>query len=247
MTYIDLINHFWRTRQTTDFTATEVDFYFTLLNECNLRGWENPFECSNKKISAVMDISEKSLISVRNRLKQKGMIDFEAGQRRKKSPVYTILNCNKVSKEVSKRVSYKVSKEVSKRVSKRVSLNKENREEENRDKRIDICVNEKLGNELTPNISFETPSRSPNFLEFNYTELKTELLNSQTWHEDLARLHNTQTKHVVGCINEFCDMLVTQGQYPIQLKEARKYFGSWFVKLKLNNVTNLNNKLSYAL
>ncbi len=113
MNYIELINNFWKTRRIVAFSSNEADLYFTLLQECNLRGWLNPFECSNKSIVATIGITEKTLIDVRNRLQQKGLITFEKGKRKEKSPVYTLLNCNNVSINVSKTVSKKVSKTVS--------------------------------------------------------------------------------------------------------------------------------------
>lgn len=47
MTYIDYVNQFWKTHQSVAFSSNEVYLYFFLLNECNSRGWENPFECPN--------------------------------------------------------------------------------------------------------------------------------------------------------------------------------------------------------
>lgn len=111
MNYIELINQFWQTRRIVSFSSKEADLYFVLLHESNIRNWENPFECSNRSIVATMGISEKTLIDVRNRLKQKGLIDFKSGKRKQCSPVYTLLNCrnerlnnrNKVSKNESKK------------------------------------------------------------------------------------------------------------------------------------------------
>jgi hypothetical protein len=86
------------------------------MQECNIRGWENPFECPNGLICATIGFTEKTLIDVRNRLQQRGFINFEAGQRKAKSPLYTLLYCNKVSINESITVSKKVSKTVSKKV-----------------------------------------------------------------------------------------------------------------------------------
>ena len=86
------------------------------MEECNIRGWENPFECPNGLICATIGFTEKTLIDVRNRLQQKGFITFEAGNKKAKSPVYTLLCCNKVSKNDSKTVSKNDSKTVSKKV-----------------------------------------------------------------------------------------------------------------------------------
>ena len=99
--------------RSVEFSPNEVFLYFYLLNECNIRGWQNPFEHPNKTIVLATGISEKTVIEVRNRLQQKGLITFESGKKNAKSPVYYLLDESKtVSKEVSKTVSKRVSKTV---------------------------------------------------------------------------------------------------------------------------------------
>lgn len=95
MNYIELINQFWQVRRSKRITSLQADVYFTLLNECNLRGWENPFEISNKLICATIGISEPSLIDSRNRLQQIGLIEFQNGKRNSQSPVYYLNNLSR--------------------------------------------------------------------------------------------------------------------------------------------------------
>lgn len=97
MNYIELINLFWQTRRTVRLSSGEADLYYYLMQECNVRNWENPFACSNGIICATIGITEKTLIDARNRLQQKGLITFSAGQRRRMSPVYTLLYHKKES------------------------------------------------------------------------------------------------------------------------------------------------------
>lgn len=111
MNYIELINQFWRMRRSKIITSVEADLYYYLMNVCNELNWENPFEHPNKLIVATIGVTEKTMIEARNRLKQKGLIDFEPGKRKAKSPVYTLLYCNKSSKKESKRESKNNSKE----------------------------------------------------------------------------------------------------------------------------------------
>ena len=94
--------------------------YFFLLNEFNARSWQNPIDIPNKLITVSIGISEKALIDIRNRLQQKGLITFESGNKKAKSPSYYL---PEVSKKVSNEVSKKVSKRVSKKVSNEVSKN----------------------------------------------------------------------------------------------------------------------------
>ncbi|MBO5507766.1 MAG: hypothetical protein J6A00_08420 [Bacteroides sp.] len=59
-------------------------------------------------------MSEPTLIDCRNRLQQKGLIDFQAGKRRSKSPVYYLNNLSKdFSKDFSKSFSKNLSKDLS--------------------------------------------------------------------------------------------------------------------------------------
>ena len=77
----------------------QADLYYFLIQECNVKYWENPFECTNVLIKASIGISEPSLIDARNRLKQLGLIDFQNGKRNEVSPVYKLLYLNKFSKD----------------------------------------------------------------------------------------------------------------------------------------------------
>lgn len=106
MTYIDYVNQFWKTHQSVAFSSNEVYLYFFLLNECNSRGWENPFECPNRRIVLATGISEPTVIEVRNRLQQKGLLQFESGKKNAKSPVYYL---NDLSKPLSKLLSNDLS------------------------------------------------------------------------------------------------------------------------------------------
>lgn len=91
MTYIDYINQFWQIRRYKPMTAHEADFYFFLLKECNIRNWLCPFELPTRLIQAELGYSNKTVIDLRNRLKQKGLIDFIGGNRREKAASYILL------------------------------------------------------------------------------------------------------------------------------------------------------------
>ena len=119
MTYIDYVNQFWKTHQSVAFSSNEVYLYFFLLNECNSRGWENPFECPNRRIVLATGISEPTVIEVRNRLQQKGLLQFESGKKNAKSPVYYL---NDLSKPLSKLLSNDLSKPLSKKANINIRL-----------------------------------------------------------------------------------------------------------------------------
>ena len=119
MNYLNLINRFWAMNRIESFSASEVYVYFFLLNEFNTRCWQNPIDIPNKLITASIGISEKALIDMRNRLQQKGLITFESGNKKAKSPTYYL-------PEVSKTVSKAVSKAVSKNPSRDINVRGDN-------------------------------------------------------------------------------------------------------------------------
>ncbi len=92
MTYIDYINQFWQIRRYKPMTAYEADFYFFLLKECNIRNWLCPFELPTRLIQAELGYSNKTIIDLRNRLKQKGLIEFIEGNRREKAAAYILVS-----------------------------------------------------------------------------------------------------------------------------------------------------------
>lgn len=91
MTYIEFINQFWQIRRYKPMTAHEADFYFFLLKECNMRNWLCPFELPTRLIQAELGYSNKTVIDLRNRLKQKGLIDFIEGNRRERAASYILV------------------------------------------------------------------------------------------------------------------------------------------------------------
>ena len=82
MTYIELINRFWDFYRVKKFSDIDTAIYFFLLNECNIRRWLNPFELQTRNIEICFSISRKTIGEARNRLKQRGLIDFIEAQGR---------------------------------------------------------------------------------------------------------------------------------------------------------------------
>jgi hypothetical protein len=92
MNYLKLINQFWLLRRSKKITNLQADLYYFLIHEANIRMWPAYFSCSNGTICASIGISEKALIDARNVLKQIGLIYFENGVTKHKSPTYKLLD-----------------------------------------------------------------------------------------------------------------------------------------------------------
>ena len=99
MTYIELVNRFWELNQVKTFSSIEVAVYFSLLNECNIRRWLNPFELRTRYLEYCFEISRKSIGEARNRLKQRNLIDFIEGKGKRPS-LYLIKGAKVTNKEL---------------------------------------------------------------------------------------------------------------------------------------------------
>lgn len=91
MSYIDLINQFWRMNRIEPFSPYEVYLYFYLLNQCNMRGMENPFSIKTAMLYVELKMSKKVIYDARESLQERGLIDFTEGERRVSAPVYQIM------------------------------------------------------------------------------------------------------------------------------------------------------------
>lgn len=90
MTYLDLINQFWKLNKEYVFSANETQLYFKLLDTCNSLNWKNPFTHSNGFICGELGISEKTLRTARQQLVNYGLIEFKSVTMKKQMIVYTI-------------------------------------------------------------------------------------------------------------------------------------------------------------
>lgn len=66
----------------------ELGLYLMLVSTANGFKWKNPFDGTNTFICGLIGKNETTLIRMRNRLKQVGLIDFEPGQKGKPTRYY---------------------------------------------------------------------------------------------------------------------------------------------------------------
>jgi hypothetical protein len=97
MNYLELINNFWQKDSEYGFTEKEIAFFFYLLKTCNSQGWRNPFGLSNAITTAKFCWNRHTLNDAKNKLKQAGLIRFEAGRGRGNIYRYELLHLNNSS------------------------------------------------------------------------------------------------------------------------------------------------------
>ncbi len=86
-----IANQFRKLRPSFLFSCIEADLFYELVALCNERSWPTEFQYSNPLLCATLGVSEKSLISARNRLKQAGLLEFTSGHKRSPT-VYRFLD-----------------------------------------------------------------------------------------------------------------------------------------------------------
>lgn len=79
MTYIELLNNFWDSTRFNPCSSNEAAMYFYLLHQCNIRRWINPFELKTRDLELTLGISRTTIAALRNKLKQRGFLDFAKG------------------------------------------------------------------------------------------------------------------------------------------------------------------------
>jgi len=101
MKYLDYINSFWKQHEEEEFTAFETQLYFYLLHRANRNFWVSSFSVSTNLVCVELKMSRPTFTKVRNKLKQKGLIDFMEGKRGYK-PQYKFLFVNKCVNLINK-------------------------------------------------------------------------------------------------------------------------------------------------
>ena len=85
-----MINRYWETNRSMQFTMAETTLYFYLLNEANRNYWQMPVACATAIICASTGMTKATLIRARNVLKKKGLIGFTEGIQHSRAPTYHI-------------------------------------------------------------------------------------------------------------------------------------------------------------
>lgn len=91
MTYIEYMNHLWRSALLSPMPASEIALFAYLINECNKRFWKMPFVCSTTRICEELRISRLTVITARKHLAERRLIAFSKGKSRHLPSKYTML------------------------------------------------------------------------------------------------------------------------------------------------------------
>ena len=91
MNYIGYMNQLWRSALIEPMPASEIALYTFIVNECNVRFWRMPIQCSTIRICESLRISKQTLNVAREHLSQRGLIHFTPGKSRHIPSEYMLL------------------------------------------------------------------------------------------------------------------------------------------------------------
>jgi len=109
MTYIDLINRFWKVHEAYSFSSVEIGLYFKLLDIANKMRWEKEkLFIPMIRLQAELDACKSSILKARKRLEEARLIVVQSGHGNRQAAGYHI---NGVQDIVQKE-TLKVNKEM---------------------------------------------------------------------------------------------------------------------------------------
>lgn len=214
MTYIELINEFWKQNGFKTFGAMDTTVYMYLLHQCNIREWLNPFELQTRNLELSLGITRKMIQESKNRLKQRGLIDYSDGNRGK-TPTYTILGLSEIC------VSHRnANGNINGNITRNINGNiKETQiETQNKTKTIDIDIKE---NPLTGG-KRKAHSPAQQIQEFRKNSENESYLKFLDWIEDAA-------PYVAHNINPLSE---------VEFEKLKAAYGSKAIMVNIQNIEN---------
>lgn len=83
-------NDFWRECEREPFTPSEIALYMLLLHEANQNRWVMPFRCNTAFACYRLTTTKQNIFKARQRLKERGLIDFTTGTGKNAPAMYTL-------------------------------------------------------------------------------------------------------------------------------------------------------------
>ena len=102
MSIYDFLNLFWSKNEHNPCSPTEAALYFYLLFEANRQRWIMPFCCNTSIICFRLSTSKQNISNARDKLREKGLIDFVSGKGKGQPAQYTLLSSNESTKVTKK-------------------------------------------------------------------------------------------------------------------------------------------------
>ena len=199
MTYIEIINRFWKIHQFDHFSSAEIAVYFYLLNMANRNMWEDEIAVATAELCASIGMRRSTIIRARQSLREKGLIECREGVRNSRTPVYRI-----VTSATTKATTKTTTKPTTKPTTKETLY---------KDKDIDIDKE---------NISLSTEEKP-------IDEIEKILVADHNWQTDVVKLTEkhrgpAQTAELLPFLHEFFGYLRSCGVRTKTVDDCRAHF-----------------------
>lgn len=248
MNYTDVITNFWSLHKEIAFQHIDVVLFLFLANEWNLRKRPEWFGVQTHYIEIAIPMSRKSLIFSRERLRERGLINYETRGGRgttQYSICVSLGNTTRNTKETQKEFS--VSNSVSMRNTNQLVLHEETLRETQTKEKIPPYPPIKENIYSTPTslniINDHIHDKIPPGLDmYDMNEAVDRLKKSIEWKESMLRTFGISENELLEYLNRYPDHCTTIGETRKTLNEAKRHFTNWLRKLQksrqLSHITN---------
>lgn len=95
ISYIGLVNKFWKMHDAIQFTPAAISLYFYLLNHANKLYWQDAFFYADSRLRANLGLSPAKFRAARKELQDASLLDFApGGNGHAVKSYYTVTGCN---------------------------------------------------------------------------------------------------------------------------------------------------------
>ena len=218
----EYINRFWAEADRSPFNPSEVALYHYLLYEANRLRWNMPFACHTAIICVRLSTTKQNICKARQRLVERGRIEFRAGSGIRAAAVYSLTEPH--TAQVSPPLTPRLSRELT------VQFTHSNIEDKETDK--DIISNQH--------------AREDNLKPLD--ELEMLLLADTGWQNSVSEMlakrekGTLDTTRMQGYIRDFFSEQRIGGVSRKEENDCRSHFYHWLNKQLKNNRHGTNRK-----
>ena len=251
MTYTDIIINFWEHHKHVAFQHIDVVLFLFIANEWNKRKCPEWFGLETRYLEIAVPISRKSLIFSRERLRARGLIDYEAkGGRGTTMYSICVSSVNTTGNTNGPKSDFCVSDSVSLRNTKQFVLPEETLRETQtgtqKKKPFPPYPPIKKNIYSTPtslnNVSDNNDRFPPGMEMYGIGEIVARLKESIEWKESMMRMFGVSEAELFERLDSYPDHCTTLGETRKTMNEAKRHFTNWLRKLQqsrqLSPITN---------
>lgn len=218
MNIYELLTQFLMESEEQSFSPSEVALYAFLIAKANQHRWQMPFRCSTAAVCSRINTTRQNVVKARMGLKERGLIDFEAGTGKDDAPQYTLLQGKRqLSGQLSDELPHTLSGQMSGQLTPYNIKDKDNHENNARE------------NELK-----------------EISELKTIMMKDKVWQMSVIKALGCASvrtpEDISSQLSLFFLMLEAQGVKQREEMDCRAYFFNWLNKRTKYNLGDGNKQ-----